>query len=423
MSARPDEARVVVTGAGCISVLGEDPRAMLEGLLAGRSGITRWSRQPDTIYSKIGGDLAGFDVERHLARWPGALAERGRAVLRLSLPAGRLVAASAYQALAGAGALDLPGEETAHLLGAHNTSEQFIFQQALEFAAEPEFVDPMYGIVAYDTDALAATNEIFGLRGPALTVGGACASSNAALVLGLDMLRAGRARRALVSGVAMTCSPLALQGWAFIEALSLDTFVGEPHRGSRPFDVRREGFVPAEGAGAVLLETLDEARRRGAPILGELLGGAITSAPSRGTRTDVDAQRRAMAAALRDARVRPDQVSYVNAHGTSTPVGDLNELAALRQVLGDHARHVPVNSSKSMLGHALQGASVLELIATLGQMERGLVHENKNLDEVDPRLADLDFVRGGPRPHRIDVALSNAFGFGGVNAVVVVGRG
>jgi 3-oxoacyl-(acyl-carrier-protein) synthase len=422
MTPRSNLPRVGITGMGCVSVLGECPSTMVDGLLAGRSGITAWKSQPSTIYSKIGGDLSDFELERQLDGWPAIYAERARSTLRLSAPAGRMVAAAAFQALASAGALDLEGEDTAHILGAHNCNERFVFQQALEFAAEPEFVDPMYGVVAFDTDALAATNDVFGIRGPSFTVGGACASSNVALVTALDLLRLGRATRVLVTGAAMTTSPLALQGWAFIQALSLDTFAAEPHRASRPFDVRREGFVPSEGAGAVLLETFDAAQARGAPILVEMLGGAITSAASRGTRTDVDAQRRAIRDALADARVNGDEVDYVNAHGTSTPIGDRNEMEALRQVLGEGAAHVPVNSSKSMLGHALQAASVLELIATVGQMQRGWLHPTLNLEEVDPALADLDLVRGAPRECRVDVAMSNAFGFGGVNAVVVVGR-
>jgi 3-oxoacyl-(acyl-carrier-protein) synthase len=422
MTTRRHDIRVVVTGMGCVSVLGETTDALVDALLHGRSGISRWKRQPGDIYSKVGGDLSHFDLEQHLGKWRRATAERARAVLRPSAPAARMVAASVYQALESAGAMDLEHEDTAHVLGAHNTNEQYLFDQSLEFTKEPEYVDSMYGVVAYDTDVLAASNEIFGIRGPCFTVGAACASSNVALIVALDMLRAGRATRAIVSGVAMTSSPVALQGFAFIKALTLDTFANEPTRASRPFDVRRDGFVPAEGAGTVLLETLGEARRRDAPVRAELLGGSITSAASRGARTDIDAQCRAIQQALTDARVDGSQVDYLNAHGTSTSLGDLNEMIAVRQALGDHARRVPINSSKSMLGHALQAASVLELIATIGQIEQGYLHATLNLDQIDETFADLDLVRGVARQHHTTTAVSNAFGFGGMNAVVVVGR-
>jgi 3-oxoacyl-(acyl-carrier-protein) synthase len=417
-----DRPRVVITGAGCVSVLGEHPRAMTESLLQGRSGIKRWTRQPASIYSKIGGELVGFELDEHVKQWPAGIAEKARSVFRLSTSAGRLIAAAVFQALDAAGAVGICDEDTAHVLGTHNANERFIFHEALQFAAEPEYVNSMYGLIAFDTDILAASNEVFGVRGPSFTVGGACASSNVAVVTALDLLRCGRAKRAIVSSVATTTSPLALQGWAFIDALSLDTFVDEPHRASRPFDIRREGFVPAEGAGAVVMETLDEAHRRDAPCQVEVLGGAITSAALRGTRTDVDAQARAIRRALVDARVDIEQVDYVNAHGTSTPLGDLNEIEALRQGLGDRVRRVPINSSKSMLGHALQAASILELIATIGQMEEGAIHPTLNLDEPDSAFADCNLVRGAARSQPIDVAISNAFGFGGMNAVVVVGR-
>ena len=395
---------------------------MVDSLLHGRSGITRWKQQPPTIYSKVGGDLSTFDFDQHVARWPRDVAGLAQSVLRLSQPAGRMVATSVCQALESAEALDLCDAQTAHVLGTHNTNERFVFEQAHEFAMDPEYVDSMYGVVAFDTDVMAASNEVFGIRGPSFTVGGACASSTVALIVGLDLLRAGRAKRVVVSGAAMTMSPLSLQGWAFIEALSSETFVDEPHRASRPFDLRREGFVPAEGAGAVVLETLDEARHRRAPMRAELLGGAVASAAVRGTRTDVDAQARAIRNALCDARVTPEQVDYVNAHGTSTPLGDINEMVALREVMKDRARRVPINSSKSMLGHTLQAAGVLELIATMGQMDRSVVHPTLNLEELDPDLSDLDFVCGAAREHSIRTALSSSFGFGGINAVIVVGQ-
>jgi 3-oxoacyl-(acyl-carrier-protein) synthase len=419
---RNDASRVVVTGLGCVTTLGESSDALMDALLAGRSGVTRWKSQPSTLYSKIGGELSDFKIEQHTAAWPAHLAETAHSVLRISPPAGRYVAASVYQALATANALDVCDAQTGHLLATHNVNERFVFQQALEFAEEPDFVDPMYGVIAFDTDPLASANEIFGVRGPSFTVGGACASSNVALLTALDLLRAGRAKRVIVSGCAGTLSPMALQGWSFIDALTLDTFADEPHRASRPFDKRREGFVPSEGAGAVVLETLEEARRRKAPIRAEILGGAMTSAASRGTRTDIDAQKRAIRAALQDSQIQADQIDYVNSHGTSTPIGDLNEMVALRAILGDHVRRIPINSTKSMLGHTLQASNLLELIATIGQMERGRVHQTLNLDDVDPDFADLDLVPGTARDQRINVALSNGFGFGGVNAVIAVAR-
>jgi 3-oxoacyl-(acyl-carrier-protein) synthase len=179
--------------------------------------------------------------------------------------------------------------------------------------------------------------------------------------------------------------------------------------------------VPAEGAGALVLETLASARSRGASIHAELLGASATSDASRLTRPDLDGQLRAMRHALDDARVTPEQVSYVNAHATSTPLGDAVEVAAIKAALGSHARRIPVNSTKSMIGHCLSAAGIVELIATLLQMSHGVVHPTINQEQADPEL-DLDFVPNQAREATIDIAMSNSFGFGGINSCVVVGR-
>jgi 3-oxoacyl-(acyl-carrier-protein) synthase len=179
--------------------------------------------------------------------------------------------------------------------------------------------------------------------------------------------------------------------------------------------------VPSEGAGALLLETLASARARGARVHGELLGAAATSDASRLTRPDLHGQQNAMRLSLEDARITPDQVGYINAHATSTPLGDTVEVAAIKRALGRRAHEIPVNSTKSMIGHCLCAAAVIELVATLTQLHRDVVHPTINQEQPDPEL-DLDFVPNHAREAHFDVALSNSFGFGGINSCVVVGR-
>jgi len=264
------------------------------------------------------------------------------------------------------------------------------------------------------------TSELLEARGPAFTVGGACASGNLAMMAGLDLLRAGRADAVVVSGSPIELEPLALHGWALLDALSFHSFNDAPERASRPFDRLREGFVPSEGAGALVLETLDSARRRGAAIHAEVLGASSVSDACRLTKPDLDGQRRAMELALADAAVTPSDIDYVNAHATSTPLGDAVEVAAIKTVFGERAREIPVNSTKSMTGHCLCAAGVIELIATIVQMQRGFVHPTINQEEPDPAL-DLDFVPNRAREARIVRAMSNSFGFGGLNSSVIVG--
>lgn len=418
----------MITGIGAVTVVGDSPEALHASLVAGRSGIGRWKRpRDDRYYSQIGGDLSDFDLAAHLEGRSGSyspeLVKRCLALMRAAPLPPRLVAAVALQAyhdsgLAGAIVPDRIG----HVMAGHNVNAGYIIQNGLTFYQEdPDYIEPLFGLLCMDTDVLAATSELLMLKGPSFTVGGACASGNVALLAGVEMLRAGRADAVLVTGAPIELEPVALQGWALIDAISIRSFNDAPEQASRPFDARREGFVPSEGAGAVMLETLSSARARGARVHGELLGASTVSDASRLTRPDLDGQVRAMQLAMADARIAAADVDYVNAHATSTPLGDAVEVAAIKTALGRRARQIPINSTKSMIGHCLTSAGIIELIATLLQMRHGVVHPTINQDVADPEL-DLDFVPNRSRPAGIDVALSNSFGFGGINACVAVGR-
>jgi 3-oxoacyl-(acyl-carrier-protein) synthase len=426
MERRDPRERVVITGMGIVSVVGDSPEAFHASLIAGRSGITRWKAPRDERhYSRIGGDLSDFDLAAHLGRrpYPADHARRCLSLMRAAPLVPRLVAAAALQAWHDAGPPDgIPSHRIGHVLGGHNLNTRYLVENSLTFHQdEPDYIEPLFGLLSLDTDVLSATSELLELRGPSLTVGGACASGNLAVLSAMDLLRAGRADAMLVSGAPIELDPVAVHGWALLDAISIRSFNDEPERASRPFDALREGFVPAEGAGALVLETLASARSRGASIHAELLGASATSDASRLTRPDLDGQLRAMRHALDDARVTPEQVSYVNAHATSTPLGDAVEVAAIKAALGSHARRIPVNSTKSMIGHCLSAAGIVELIATLLQMSHGVVHPTINQEQADPEL-DLDFVPNQAREATIDIAMSNSFGFGGINSCVVVGR-
>jgi 3-oxoacyl-(acyl-carrier-protein) synthase len=413
---------------GIVSVLGDSTDAFCASLLAGRSGITRWKRPGDDgRYSRIGGDLSDFDLpgylERHATRYPAEQVKHCLSLMRAAPLVPRLVAPAALQAWHDAGLPHgTPPARIGHALGGHNLNMGYIVENSLTFHHdEPDYIEPLFGLLCLDTDVLSATSELLGLKGPIFTVGGACASGNLAVIAAVDLLRAGRADAMLVSAAPIELEPVGLHSWAMLDAISTRSFNDAPERASRPFDARREGFVPSEGAGAFILETLERARARGARIHAELLGASATSDASRLTRPDLDGQRRAMLSALEDARVSPDQVDYVNAHATSTPLGDAVEVAAIKAALGDRARRIPVNSTKSMVGHCLSAAGVVELVATLLQMSHGVVHPTINQEEPDARL-DLDFVPNHAREAKIDIAMSNSFGFGGINSSIVVGR-
>jgi 3-oxoacyl-[acyl-carrier-protein] synthase II len=259
----------------------------------------------------------------------------------------------------------------------------------------------------------------FGLKGPNFCTVSACASGAHAIGEALRLLRAGDADVILAGGSESTITPMALSG--FGNARTLSTRNDDPQRASRPFDQDRDGFVIGEGAGVIVLETEDHARRRGAPLLCELNGYGASAdafhmtAPS----VDGDGAARAMKRALEDAGIPPDDVQYINAHGTSTPTGDPVEVAAVKRVFGEHARKLMMSSTKSMTGHLLGAAGGLEAVVTALTLARGIVPPTINLEKLDPQC-DLDFVPNQARAQRVKAALSNSFGFGGHNVTLAM---
>jgi 3-oxoacyl-(acyl-carrier-protein) synthase len=424
---RPDSQRVVVTGMGVVTPIGDTIETFWTSLVNGRSGIGRWKRPVDErCYARIGGDMSGFDLSAHLARqarYAPEVIKRCLALMRASPLVPKLVAAAALQAYYDAG-LTEPRDtgRIGHVMAGHNVNADYIVQNALTFhQTEPDYIEPLFCLLCLDTDVLAATSELLRLRGPSFTVGGACASGNMALLAALDLLRAGRADAVLVSGAPIAYEQVALHSWTMLEALSYRSFNDAPERASRPFDALREGFVPSEGAGALVLERLDGARARDAHVHAELLGAAATSDACRLTRPDPEGQVQAMQLAIDDARVDAGSIDYINAHATSTPLGDAVEASAITRVLGVRARQIPVNATKSMVGHCLSAAGVVEAIATVLQMTHGIVHPTINQEQSDPEI-ELDVVPNRARHATVSLALSNSFGFGGLNATVVLSR-
>jgi 3-oxoacyl-(acyl-carrier-protein) synthase len=422
-----DDRSAVITGLGIVSTIGATPDEFFASLVAGRSAISRRETFNDSECSMLLGDLGGFDIDTHLGSvgtgYPAALVASIRRSLRACTFTGRVTTAAACQAAIDAcllsGSVNL--ERVGHVLGGNNILSKFSYTNHLTFKDEPEFIDPLYGVLALDTDVVAVVSEVLGLGGPSMQVGNACASGNAAIVTALDMVRAGRADAVMVTGSLADIDPVTLHGWAMVEAISYRSFNDDPNRASRPFDKRREGFVPSHAAAAIVIETEAHARARGARIRARLLGGAMASDASRLPKPRSGGQVRVIRNALADARINADQVEYVNAHAASTQQGDAVEVDSLKEVFGDGARRLAVNATKSITGHCLTAAGVVELIATVMQIERGVLHPTINQEEPDPAL-DLDFVPNQAREQRVDVAISNSFGFGGLSTCLVVGR-
>lgn len=414
---------MVVTGYGMVSALGPDVATTFAAAARGASGIARLSRfDPTGLPCDIGGevDLDGLAP-------PEATDELGGSAWRLLRTAAREAGAQAATApiadrrrvaviLGGHGCTPLKGDmvHAARYVRPDGSVD-------LEGLARDARYDGHQGTRRSPDTAPLLLAAALDARGPVLPIVSACAAGTQAIGEGLHLLRDGRADVVIVGGTEPLLVYTYVVGFALLGALTRR--YASPETASRPFDRKRNGFVIAEGAGVLVLERLDGARARARPVLGEILGYGDSADAFR--ITDPHPQGRgavqAIRGALQSAALHPEDVGYVNAHGTSTPMNDPIESLALERALGAHAARIPVSSNKSMLGHAIGAAGAIEAILTLEGMRRGIVLPTRNLDAPD-RKCRLDYVPHEAREHAHAVALSNSFGFGGQNGCLCLGR-
>ena len=416
MRERDEERRVVVTGLGALTPAGLGVPATWEALKAGRSGIARLTLCDPTGYScTVGGEVTGYKASDYL---DSKTARRMARFVQFAIVAAR-------EAVEHAG-LDLGAEDLDRIgvvLGNGNGGYPEIEEGARTLVAKGGMrMSPFFFPMTLPNIAAAQVSLTYGLRGPSATIVTACAAGTQAIGEAAEMVRRGAADVVVTGGVEAGISQLGLGGFAVMRALST-TFNDEPARASRPFDARRDGFVPAEGAGVLVLESLAHARERGAEPLVEVAGYGATSDAYHVVHPDEDGSgaMRAMRIAIADAGLAPHEIDYINAHGTSTPLNDRIETLAIKRLFGEAAHGVSVSSTKSMLGHALGGAGGMEAVATVMTIVDGVMHPTINQEESDPDC-DLDYVPNQARPRDVRAAMTNSFGFGGQNACVVMTR-
>ncbi|HUG00584.1 MAG TPA: beta-ketoacyl-ACP synthase II [Longimicrobiales bacterium] len=409
--------RVVITGLGLVTPIGNTVRDTWAALLEGRSGgapITQFDAH-DGFSVRFACEVKDFDPADHLDR---------KEVRRTDRFAQFAIAAS-DQALEQSDLLSFEGLDTDRVgviigsgIGGIGTFED---QARTMFERGPKRISPFFIPMFILDIASGLVSMRHGLRGPNYATVSACASSAHAIGDAVRVLQRGEADAMIAGGAEATVTPMTLAGFAAMHALS--TRNESPQTASRPFDATRDGFVLGEGAGAVILETLEHARARGARILGEVAGFGQTAdahhltAPAPG---GAGAQL-AMRGALDDAGLEPAQIDYVNAHGTSTPANDLNETLAIKAVFGDHAYELVVGSTKSMTGHTLGAAGAVEAVICALVCQNAVIPPTINFTEADP-ACDLDYAHDGVRERPVRAAISNSFGFGGHNACVVLRR-
>jgi len=406
--------RVVVTGMGTVNPLGKNLDEYWDGLIEGRSTARtiEGTFPTEKLGTKFACEVHGFDPSIYMER---------KAASRMARFSQMAVAASGM-ALADAG-LDLGKEDGFRVgVGMGTGIGGFIemTQGAISYAAKGR-LNPLYAPMIIPNMAAASVAMQFHLRGPNTTVTTACAASTHTLGDATRMIQHGDVDVMLAGGTEASLCEVGLSSFNAIHALS--TRNDAPEKASRPFDRDRDGFVPGEGAGTLVLESREHAVNRGARIYGEVLGYALTCDAYHQVAPDETGEAPAMAVtlALRDAGLEPADIDYVNAHGTSTPLNDAGETKALKIALGEHAYKVAISSTKSMIGHLLGAAGAVEAIATLLTINRGMIHPTINYENPDP-ACDLDYVPNTARRQDVRVAISNGFGFGGHNAVVVLGK-
>jgi 3-oxoacyl-[acyl-carrier-protein] synthase II len=409
--------RVVITGLGCVTALGETVNELFTALCEGKSGVTAIKSFDTSAYPvRFGGEISQFDFTKYID------VREGKRMDRFS----QFAVAAAKQAVADS-SLDFAKEDPYRIgvivatgIGGIKEIED---QHIVLLNKGPMRISP-FTVPRLMANAAAGNIAIqHGLRGPNFCVASACASSNHAIGEAFCNILSGRSDIIITGGTEAALTPIGLA--SFCAARSLSTRNDNPAAASRPFDKDRDGFVLSEGAGILVLEEYEHAKKRSAPIYAEMLGYAATDDGNHITAPlpDGAGAAKAMDFALKDAQVPPEKVDYINAHGTGTELNDIAESAAIGSVFGQNTYKLMVSSTKSSLGHLLGASGAVELIACVEAIEKAIVPPTINLENVDERCdTKIDFVPLKAREKKVNVAMSNSFGFGGHNACVVVGK-
>ncbi len=403
--------RVVVTGMGMVSPLGVTLSESWERLKAGESGLGPITKfDASQMPSRIAGEVKGFDPTKYIEKKE----------LKRTDPFVQLAIAASQMAFDDSG-LDLdsiPKEEVGVLIGSGIGGLETI-ERNHTLLVEKGYrrISPFFIPMAVINMASSMVSIRFGLQGPHSSVVTACATGANAIGDAFKIVQRGDAKVMIAGGTESVITPLAVGGFGVMRALS--TRNDDPQGASRPFDKKRDGFVMSEGCGLLVLEELEHAKARGAKIYGEIVGYGMSGDACHITMPDPDGNGAflCMKAALRDAGLEPDDVDYINAHGTSTPLNDKTETLAIKRLFGERAYQIPVSSNKSMVGHLLGAAGAVEAAFTLMSLKEGIVPPTINYETPDPDC-DLDYVPNEARRVPIKVAISNSFGFGGVNVTL-----
>ncbi|WP_074083559.1 beta-ketoacyl-ACP synthase II [Paenibacillus sp. P32E] len=404
--------RVVVTGMGVITSLGTDLDTFWDHLISGKSGVSTVDAFDVSEYTtKIAASIKDFDPEARFGRKEARKMDRfvqfavaaGEDALKDSgLVIGEDIDAERIGVSVGSG---IGG------LGTWEDNHNILLEKG------PKRVSPFFIPMMIANMGSGQLSISLGAKGPNTTTVTACATGSHSIGESFRLIQRGDADAMICGGSEATIRPTGMAGFCAMRAMS--TRNDEPEKASRPFDIDRDGFVMGEGAGILILESLEHAEKRGAKIYAEVIGYGLSADAHHMTEPDPDGAARCIKMAIRDAGIAPEEIDYINAHGTSTPVGDKSETSAVKMALGEHAYKVAISSTKSMTGHLLGAAGGVEAIICGLSLQKGVIAPTINLDNPDPEC-DLDYVPNVPRKADLNIVMSNSFGFGGHNATIIL---
>jgi 3-oxoacyl-[acyl-carrier-protein] synthase II len=409
--------RIVITGMGLVSCFGTDVDLFYEKLLEGKSGITLIQGFPCEEYpTRFAGEIRDFDVGDYLDR---KQARRVDPFIRYTMVAGKRALESAKITK---DILESMDKSRAGIIIGSGMGGMSVFYDGTETIISKGYkrLTPFFVPFIITNMGGAMLSMDLGFTGPNYSISTACATANYCIIAAAQHIQRGEADLIVCGGTEAPINPIGLAGFVAIKALSQRN--NEPEKASRPFDRNRDGFVMGEGSGVLVLESLEHALKRGAPIYAEYLGGSVSADAYHMTEPKEDGSEvaRCILDALKNAQMHPEDVNYVNAHATATQIGDLCEIRGLKKAFGKHCSNLKVNATKSLIGHCLGAAAGIEAIVTIKAMQTAKLHPTINLEEPEPELEGISVVQDKAEDHAITAAISNSFGFGGHNSTIVL---
>ncbi|MEQ7053650.1 beta-ketoacyl synthase N-terminal-like domain-containing protein [Paenibacillaceae sp. P-4] len=415
--------QIVITGMGVVSSIGHQVDDFRAGLSEGKCGIDFLDEMDS---ASIGAMIRNFDFhalfDKYQSCLPEDMIQRVQLAVRRTSLAMQTVILSSIEAWYGAQLHEsqIDPHRRGLIVAGSNLTQQISYSLYDLFQREPEYISPSYALRFMDTNYVGVLSEIFQIYGEGFSLGAASASGNAAIIKGCQLVKSGEVDACLIVAPVADLSPMEMRAFFNIGALGGRTFQSTPNLACRPFDSEHEGFIYGQASAALIVESLESALSRNAPILGYILGGAFHLDGNRLSNPSVEGEAQVMEQAIKRAGVSLDDIGYINTHGTSSPLGDVTELLAIRTTFGDRVSDIWLNATKSLTGHCLFSSGVVEAIASVIQMNEDFVHPTLNLSS--PIESGFRFCVGASASARLDTVMSNSFGFGGINTSIIFGK-